>query len=169
MNSASGMPVEAVLAVLDAMERAGITVWLDGGWGVDALVGRPTRAHRDLDLALDVRDEGAAVAALRGLGYEIETDERPTRVELAAPDERWVDLHPLAFDAGGDGVQLGPAGERWVYPAGCFTTGSLAGRTVGCISAAQQVLFHSGYDLREQDRHDLALLRDLLDGGRPTG
>ena len=158
-----GMPVEAVLAVVDALERAGVRAWLDGGWGVDALVGRQTRAHRDLDLALDVRDEAAALAALRTRGYEVETDERPTRVELAARDERWVDVHPLTFDAGGDGIQRGPAGERWVYPADCFVTGSLAGRTVGCISAAQQVLFHSGYELREQDRHDLALLRELIE------
>lgn len=163
-----GMPVEAVLAVVDALERAGVRAWLDGGWGVDALVGRQTRSHRDLDLALDVRDEDAALTALRTLGYEIETDERPTRVELAAPGERWVDLHPLTFEACGDGIQRGPAGERWVYPADGFATGSLAGRPVACISAAQQVLFHSGYDLREQDRHDLALLRTLV-GGAPPG
>lgn len=157
-----GMSLEAVLAVLDVLEEAGVGVWLDGGWGVDALVGRQTRPHRDVDLAFDVRDEDAALTALRSLGYEIETDWRPTRVELAAPHERWVDLHPLAFEAGGDGIQQGPAGQRWVYPADCFTTGSLAGRTVGCLSAEQQLLFHSGYEPREQDRHDLALLRGLV-------
>lgn len=163
MGQGNAMPAGEVLAVLDRLERAGVRVWLDGGWGVDALVGRQTRPHRDVDLALDVRDEDAALTALRRLGYEIETDERPTRVELAAPGARWVDLHPLTFEAGGGAVQWGPEGERWVYPADCFTTGSLDGRTVGCISAAQQVRFHSGYDLRDQDRHDLALLRSLLD------
>lgn len=162
----SGMSVEQVLAVLDVLERAGARVWLDGGWGVDALVGRQTRPHRDLDLALDARDEDAALIALGTLGYEIETDERPTRVELAVPGERWVDLHPLTFEAGGDGIQWGPAGERWVYPAACFVTGSLGGRAAGCISAAQQVLFHSGYELRDKDRHDLALLRGLLEEGQ---
>jgi lincosamide nucleotidyltransferase A/C/D/E len=157
------MPLGEVLAVLDALQRAGVRAWLDGGWGVDALVGRQTRPHRDLDLALDVRDEAAALAALHTLGYEIETDWRPTRVELAAPGSRWVDLHPLTFEASGDGIQLGPAGERWVYPADGFATGSVGGRTVGCISAAQQILFHSGYELRDRDRHDLTLLRSLLE------
>ena len=38
-------------AVLDILERAGIEVWVDGGWGIDALLGLETRAHRDLDLA----------------------------------------------------------------------------------------------------------------------
>jgi hypothetical protein len=35
---------------------------------------------------------------------------------------------------------------------------------VDCISAAQQLLFHAGYELREQDRHDLALLRSVVAG-----
>jgi hypothetical protein len=39
-----------VVDVLERLDRAGVPVWLDGGWGVDALVGRQTRAHRDLDL-----------------------------------------------------------------------------------------------------------------------
>jgi len=159
------MPVGAVLAVLDVLEAAGVRVWLDGGWGVDALVGRQTRPHRDVDLALDVRDEDAALTALRTLGYVIETDERPTRVELAAPGASWVDLHPLTFEDSRDGIQSGPAGERWVYPADCFVTGSLSGRAVRCISAAQQLLFHSGYEPRDQDRHDLDLLRQLLADG----
>lgn len=156
------MDAADVLLVLDRLERAGVRVWLDGGWGVDALVGHQTRPHRDVDLALDVRQQAAALAALRDLGYGIATDERPTRVELAAPGDRWVDLHPLAFEATGDGVQTGPAGERWVYPAGCLVTGRLSDRTVGCLSAAQQIVFHQGYPLREQDVHDLALLHSLV-------
>jgi Aminoglycoside-2''-adenylyltransferase len=38
------------------LEGEGIGVRLDGGWGVDALVGDQTRPHADLDLAVD-RDE----------------------------------------------------------------------------------------------------------------
>lgn len=41
--------VQAVLAALDA---AGVPTWLDGGWGIDALVGRQTRPHSDLDLVI---------------------------------------------------------------------------------------------------------------------
>ena len=160
-----GMSVAEVHAVLDALARGGVRVWLEGGWGVDALLGRQTRPHRDLDLDLDARQEPEALAALRGLGYEIETDWRPNRVELAARDRRWVDVHPLAFDAEGNGVQTGLAGERYVYPAGCFTTGTIGGRSVGCLSAAQQVAWHAGYELRDVDVHDLALLRTLA--GQP--
>ena len=39
--------------VLDMLEQFGIRYWLDGGWGVDALVGRQTREHRDVDIDFD--------------------------------------------------------------------------------------------------------------------
>ena len=35
------------------IEQLGIRYWLDGGWGVDALVGRQTREHRDVDIDFD--------------------------------------------------------------------------------------------------------------------
>lgn len=157
-----GMGPAEVLAVLDALARAGVRVWLEGGWGVDALLGRQTRPHRDVDLDLDARDEATAIGALRRLGYEIETDWRPTRVELMAPGARWVDVHPLTFDGEGNGVQTGLAGERFVYPAACFVTGTVGGRAVGCLSAAQQITWHAGYPLRAVDEHDLAQLHSLV-------
>jgi polyisoprenoid-binding protein YceI len=39
--------------VLDALHRVGCRFWVEGGWGVDALVGRQTRPHRDLDIDID--------------------------------------------------------------------------------------------------------------------
>lgn len=60
---------------------------------MDALVGRQTRPHRDLDLAADAKDETAALDELGLLGYVVETDWRPVRVELVALDRGWVDLH----------------------------------------------------------------------------
>ena len=32
-----------VLEVLDRLDASDVTVWLDGGWGVDALIGQQTR------------------------------------------------------------------------------------------------------------------------------
>ncbi len=154
-----------VLAVLDALAAAGARAWVGGGWGVDALVGRPTRRHRDLDLALAAQDEDAALRALAGLGYVVETDWRPVRIELRAPHERWVDLHPVVFDAAGHGRQEGLDGAWFAYPAGCFTTGRVGGRAVPCLGVAQQLRFHEGYEHRDADRHDVALLRGLRGEG----
>jgi lincosamide nucleotidyltransferase A/C/D/E len=38
------------------LEQSGIRVWLEGGWGVDALLGRQLRSHNDLDIAIDWND-----------------------------------------------------------------------------------------------------------------
>jgi lincosamide nucleotidyltransferase A/C/D/E len=101
-----------VLAVTTALQEAGARFWVAGGWGVDALVGRVTRPHRDLDLAVAAEDLERAVERLAVLGYHPETDWLPVRLELAAPGGRWVDLHPVAFDGRGDGVQAGLDGSR---------------------------------------------------------
>jgi lincosamide nucleotidyltransferase A/C/D/E len=45
-----------VIEILDAFDRAGATVWLDGGWGVDALLGEERRRHDDLDVAIAQSD-----------------------------------------------------------------------------------------------------------------
>ncbi len=149
-----------MLEALGALERAGVRAWVGGGWGVDALVGRQTRAHRDLDLAVDAAAEGAALDALGVLGYAVETDWRPVRVELHGTGARWVDLHPVAFDAAGDGRQAGLDGASFGYPAGSFTTGVIGGVQVPCLDARLQLRFREGYEHRDVDCHDVALLRE---------
>jgi aminoglycoside-2''-adenylyltransferase len=47
---------EDVIEVLETLDRRGIHVWIDGGWGVDALIGKQTREHLDLELAVDQRE-----------------------------------------------------------------------------------------------------------------
>ena len=152
-----------LLAVTTALHGADIAHWVAGGWGVDALVGRQTRPHRDLDLAIDADHLDQAVALLRPLGYRPETDWLPVRLELAADGERWVDLHPVAFDAQGDGRQAGLDGTCFAYPATELVVGSIKGHLLPCLSAARQHVFHSGYPLRDVDVRDLALLAGLAD------
>ncbi|MER5478917.1 hypothetical protein ABT026_18400 [Streptomyces sp. NPDC002734] len=160
------MDITDLFGVLDALEPAGTRCWVAGGWGVDVLAGRQTREHRDVDLALDAASEPAALEALALLGYRVETDQRPTRVELAAPGRRWVDLHPVVFDADGVGRQADLQGGFFRYPRGAFTRGRLDGRTVPCLSVEQQLAFHRGYPPREVDHLDVALLRSLRDARR---
>jgi lincosamide nucleotidyltransferase A/C/D/E len=51
------MTAADVVEILGWLGTASVDVWLDGGWGVDALVGEQTREHNDLDLI--VRDAPA--------------------------------------------------------------------------------------------------------------
>jgi lincosamide nucleotidyltransferase A/C/D/E len=150
-----------VIHVLEVLENSGCRVWVAGGWGVDALVGNQTRAHRDLDLALDMVGESAAIETLSRSGYGIETDWRPVRIELAAPGDRWVDLHPVVFGTDGDGAQADVDGGSFAYPKGCFATGVVAGQLVPCLSIEQQFRFHAGYEPRDVDLADLRLLHAL--------
>jgi lincosamide nucleotidyltransferase A/C/D/E len=153
--------VAEVHAVLEALNGARCPLWIGGGWGVDALAGRQTRAHRDLDLLIVAAKEDTALTALAGLGYAVETDWRPVRVEVGAPGRGWVDLHPVVFDAEGNGVQAGLDGARFSYPRDCFTTGRIGERTVPCLTVECQLRLHQGYAPRPVDLADLEVLRNL--------
>ena len=150
--------------MLAAFDATGQRTWVAGGWGVDALLGRQTRVHRDLDLAVDVTDVPIdhAIDVLYGIGYQIETDWRPARIELAAAGERWVDLHPVAFDQKGTGWQANVNDlPPFRYPPVALVRGFVGGVRVRCLSVEQQLLFHTGFELRPQDLADLTLLRQL--------
>ena len=154
-------PLTEVLAVLNALSAAGCRYWLEGGWGVDALVGRQTRPHRDLDVDIDAATETAALAVLAERGYVIETDWRPNRVELVAVRRGRVDLHPLLIAEDGSARQGALGGGYYHFPSTYFTVGHLSGTDIPCITAEAQRLFRQGYELRSVDRHDLQVLMDL--------
>jgi lincosamide nucleotidyltransferase A/C/D/E len=160
-----GMDLGEVLGVLADLTEAGCSVWVAGGWGVDALVGRQTRLHRDLDLALDADNETVALRALERRGYRLETDWRPVRVELVAEGRGWVDVHPVVFDATGHGRQADLGGGKFDYPPEAFDQGALGGVRVPCLSPDQQLRFHTGYQPRPIDLLDLALLERLTPRG----
>jgi lincosamide nucleotidyltransferase A/C/D/E len=152
------MRFDDVAAVLDALDAGAVRYWVGGGWGVDILVGRQTREHRDLDLGVDDVGFDACLQRLADLGYVRETDWLPVRVELRADGECWVDVHPIRFDADGHGRQAGLGGKDFHYPPEAFTTGTLRGREIRCLSVEQQRRFRSGYEHQDKDRHDLAQL-----------
>lgn len=158
------MRLDEVHAVLLELNAAGCRSWLAGGWGVDALVGHQTRAHRDLDLAVDAEDMPAALLVLQRRGYSMETDWRPIRVELACVDVGRVDLHPVAFERNGHGRQADFDGAHFDYPLAAFDVGTLDGLVVPCLSRAQQLTFHTGYEPRPVDLHDLQILDALSTG-----
>ena len=151
---------EDVTEILDVLTTAGADPRLAGGWGIDALVGRQTREHRDLDVMVLAQRVEAALHGLSTLGFAVTTDWLPVRVEVSHGD-RHVDLHPLHLRADGSGWQSGLDGTRFDYPAGAWTRGRIAGQDVPCLTAAMQRELRSGYAHREQDRHDLAVLGGL--------
>ncbi|MEV8392488.1 MULTISPECIES: nucleotidyltransferase domain-containing protein [unclassified Streptomyces] len=155
------MNADDVLSVLDLLRKADADVWITGGWGIDALLGTQTRPHRDLDLLHRADQEPRVIEALAAAGFAETLDWRPARFVLARPTGVEIDLHPLSFAPDGSALQSSLDPEQpYVYPAECFTTGTIGDTTVRCISAGQQVLFHQGYEPTDRDRHDMAGLRE---------
>ena len=153
------MMAQDVLTIVDALREAGIAAWIDGGWGVDALIGEQTRAHDDLDCIIALADAPAVQAALAPLGFVMTEDELPTRFVVRDGADRRVDFHPVIFDDEGGGVQKLQDSASWRYPPGSFlATGRIAGQPVPCLTVEVQVLAHIGYEPDERDFHDMRLL-----------
>jgi [ribosomal protein S5]-alanine N-acetyltransferase len=163
----ASMQSQHVLRVLEALAVHNVAVWIAGGWGIDALLERQTREHTDLDLAFRAEDLARLQTILAQLGYRVVLDELPGRVVVADDDGHEVDLHRVHFDSQGRGVQSDLRGGTYEYPADAFTHGSIAGRRVPCLSAEQQVRFHTGYTLREHERQDLARLQAAFGDATP--
>src|SRR6266536_3316854 len=70
VEEVSPMIAACVVEVVRELERGGVVVWVDGGWGIDALLGRETRPHADLDLVIDRDQLPRARLLLGGLGFE---------------------------------------------------------------------------------------------------
>jgi Aminoglycoside-2''-adenylyltransferase len=158
------MSAADVVAIVDRLEGAGLSIWVDGGWGVDALVGRQTRPHDDLDLVSLLEEVPALERELAALGYERAGGAPPMSFESVDADGRQVDTHPFEPDANGDGLYLKRDGTTWRYPARGFKgSGVVDGRRVRCLTAEVQVICHDGYELDEDDLHDLRLLRPAPD------
>jgi lincosamide nucleotidyltransferase A/C/D/E len=156
------MHADSVLEVLAALERAGVGVWLDGGWGVDALLGEATRAHGDLDLILADTDTAALCRALATLGFSERAGGSATNFVLADASGCEIDVHAISFDARGYGSFALPDGGRWPFPPSAFAgRGRVAGRAVRCLSAEAQVACHAqGYEPTEKDLRDMQRLQE---------
>ena len=152
--------------VLNKMESLQITYWLDGGWGVDALGGKQTREHRDIDLDFDSRYTDKLLSALGAAGYVIETDQRPVRIELHHPDFGYLDIHPFVLCREGTARQADLEGGWYEFESDFFGTAEFGGRRIPCISLKGQLVFHSGYEPRPTDLHDLEILHRLEEEGR---
>ena len=159
-------PASKMLAVMDELAAAEVRGWLAGGWGVDALVGRQTRPHNDIDLVIGddeppfqqigqalAREGFWFVGAVHHPGIPIPwchmwRHDAGHKVEVLP-----VPLHKPPFAA--DGADAGGVRQP-------FTEGSIDGQPVPCLSAELQLLLHNGYPQREADNHDVALLRAYL-------
>ena len=151
------MELAEVVAVLGGLADAGVTVWVDGGWGVDALIGTQSRDHEDLDIAVNREDETALnhwLAARRYIPRQHPEDSAWNYV-LQDASGHAIDVHVFEFDDAGNhsyGVS---------YPAESLAgTASLGDIRVHCIAPEWMFRFKTGYAPRPRDLADVRALAD---------
>ncbi|MGH9109981.1 MAG: nucleotidyltransferase domain-containing protein [Acidimicrobiales bacterium] len=159
-----------LVQVVDALDRTGMTYWLAGGWGVDALCGCQSRRHDDLDVVLDDFDRRVPDArhALVALGFDlVDRHLRPAALlgdQWTLDDGAGCRIDLLSLDEGALAAGILRAGGS---PTDLFTDGRVGRRRVPCLTPAAQRVLHSGFASRSVDLHDLRLLPDRK--GRPRG
>jgi lincosamide nucleotidyltransferase A/C/D/E len=160
------MSERAVVDFLDLCAAHAVAVWIDGGWGVDALLGEQTRQHEDLDIALRHADVPRLRALLEARGYRDapRDDTRDCNFVMRDAHGHCVDFHSFTFDDDGNhifGIE---------YPLESLSgRGSIGGRSVQCIAAEWMMDFHTGYPLDERDLRDVLALHERFGLAIPAG
>jgi len=159
------MTAEDVVSFYDEMERKGVKLWLDGGWGVDALLGKQTRQHGDIDIAILKKNVKVATNYLKSKGYAQihRSDTSPHNFMLGNNLAQFVDFHVIQLDEDGNGL-YGSHKEGVMYPADALSgKGNIGNKDVWCISPQWVVNFHSGYQLRGKDYTDVLAICKKFD------
>jgi lincosamide nucleotidyltransferase A/C/D/E len=149
-----------VVEIAARLGAARIDFWIEGGWGVDALLGEQTRTHDDLDLGVRLDDVERIGVALPEFARS--DDEWPSAFVLRDVRGRKVDCHPLRFDGSGDGWQAnrtGGAPHRWPRED-LEARGSIGGVEVPCISPQLQLRWHVYPEFDDVDWHDVHRLAE---------
>ena len=154
------MEAQDVLDVLAVLEEAGVSPTLEGGWGVEALLGAQHRDHSDVDLVIDLREVRPAVEALAEVGFDIVDHDGIQSVRLGDEHERVIDLRPVAHDGSGNAwvTTRDPEDGPPDFPAESFTYGWVAGRQVPCISPELQAQMSRDQEVTPDRARDVVRL-----------
>ena len=142
------------------LENLNIEIWIDGGWGIDALLEKKTRLHDDLDIVIQEKDLKKLREYLKSQGFsEIKLEiARPFNFVLADGKGNEIDVHAIVLDEKGNGV-YGPKENGQMYSASALEgIGKIEGQIVKCISVTYQLESHLGYTIRAKDVQDVLAL-----------
>jgi lincosamide nucleotidyltransferase A/C/D/E len=151
-----------VLAILRSLSAEGVGVWLAGGWGVDALLGRQTRRHKDLDLVIASEDTDKVRRTLTAMGYDLSSRESDrlrsvpdallsSRLVLHDTRLHAVDVHPVETNALASRLGVADA----------FAVGTVDNQRVCCLSVAAQLAIRANHAERPEDAADIRALQRL--------
>ena len=110
--------LQALASVDEAFEAEGLDYWLFGGWAVDFYVGRITRAHDDVDIAIWYEDLPRIVELLEHDGWRHAPRENEDGGTGYERDAVRLELTFLVRD--GRSVFIPLRSGRGVWPDGAF-------------------------------------------------
>jgi len=155
-----------IAQVASTLNASPVRYWLMGGWAVDAHLGRTTRQHSDIDLAVFIADRAGLVDALGKHGLVSAPGAEPAGEFFDGGPCR-VEITYLAETTTGEVVT--PGFERWPYVRDAFdaTPVFVEGVEVPVLSVEALIdtklhwQDHIGEPMRPHDRADLDALLAL--------
>jgi hypothetical protein len=156
--------------VVDALDEAGIELWLRGGWALDFHLGEVTREHDDVDLVAWLADGPRIQALLEPLGYvpaPLPNDRPELGLRLRKDDE---EVAFVFVECARDGSLVTRGYEQWPWPAGMLeepprTLHGLTCRSLTAHALLDELETHadwSGHPLRPKDAGSVESLRRLV-------
>jgi len=158
------MTASDVLLLYEELERQGIPIWIDGGWCIDALLERQTRAHPDLDIAVERKFAERLEQFLFAHGFQKRNGPNASAWNYSMEQQgRVVDVHVFEFDENGKniyGVQ---------YPFGSLNgEGLILQSKVRCVGPEWMFKFKTAYTPREKDLQDVHALASKYEFDIPS-
>lgn len=167
------MDGQEIVQIYKLLSRNDIPVWLTGGWGIDALLERHTRHHKDMDVLVLFKDIARLCTLMTQEGFEIVeiweenrwvVDPAGEKIATAFVMEdahgRQLDVHAVYFDPVGNVRGAWDLADEFMLSREDMgTVGQIDGYPVRCISPEAQLYCHEGYKLPEKHIIDLKLLR----------
>jgi lincosamide nucleotidyltransferase A/C/D/E len=160
---------EDAISLYRRLSAQGIQIWVTGGWGIDALLGEQTRPHKDLDVIMLLDDVVRMRELLGHDGYslkELWSENRwaidaqgikaATAFVLRDLDGGELDAHAMRLDELGHGIPAWEKPEGFIFtPQDLSGVGTIASCMVRCMSAENQMICHTGYELPDYQWRDL--------------
>ena len=170
MDERTERQLHVIRSVIAITQAADISVWLFGGWGLDARIGRITREHGDVEFWVERIHAERSKTLLIGAGA--------TALATQPPEEAcefiWHDapFSTAYFDRMADGsfIQLLGRWSDWQFPPESFgdEPGKLDGTPVPAMSISGMLAMkeqfphlRNGGQWRPKDIDDIEILRRL--------
>lgn len=145
----------------------GIGIWLRGGWAIDFLLGRITRAHSDVDLVSLVQNRVELEAALVAAGYEkipvgeFQTDFLKADVDISFVFVRNNDKGEIVANGFPDWVWRNDALSKQDYQLEGISTRVLSPQQL--LEEKQVHEQGTGRKLRPKDLESMKIIQGIID------